>query len=84
MSINVSEAIVPFRETIIEPPKTDMVNEAIEGENIVVRNKDKDPGEKFISIILKAENHSKAMDFTDCVAIYHITLSNFFSLNFKL
>ncbi|XP_043240169.1 elongation factor-like GTPase 1 isoform X1 [Amphibalanus amphitrite] len=30
VEINASEPIVPFRETIVEPPKTDMVNEAIE------------------------------------------------------
>ena len=30
IEINASEPIVPFRETIVEPPKTDMVNEAIE------------------------------------------------------
>lgn len=32
MEVTVSEAIVPFRETIIEPPKTDMVNELIENQ----------------------------------------------------
>lgn len=30
VEINVSEPIVPFKETIVPPPKTDMVNEAIE------------------------------------------------------
>jgi len=44
IAINVSEPIVPFRETIIEPPKHDMVNEAIEGENVMVKNLDKDQG----------------------------------------
>ena len=32
--ISVSPPIVPFRETIIPPPKVDRLNEAIEGENI--------------------------------------------------
>lgn len=45
IAINVSEPIVPFRETIIEPPKMDMVNEAIEGENVIVRkDSQKDAG----------------------------------------
>ena len=30
MEINPSKPIVPFRETIVHPPKLDMVNEAIE------------------------------------------------------
>jgi ribosome assembly protein 1 len=33
VAISVSEPIVPFRETIIEPPTTDMVNELIENKN---------------------------------------------------
>ena len=33
VELNVSEPIVPFRETIIIPPKVDMVNEAISSEN---------------------------------------------------
>lgn len=32
VEINVSPAIVPFRETVVDPPKLDMVNEAIEKE----------------------------------------------------
>ncbi|VVC88159.1 unnamed protein product [Leptidea sinapis] len=32
--ISVSEPIVPFRETIIEPPKIDMANEEIDSQNI--------------------------------------------------
>lgn len=32
IEINVSPVIVPFRETIVDPPKLDMVNEAIEKE----------------------------------------------------
>lgn len=31
IEIDVSDPIVPFRETIVEPPKVDMVNEVIEG-----------------------------------------------------
>lgn len=34
-AINASSPIVPFRETIVEPPKTDMVNEAILESNII-------------------------------------------------
>lgn len=44
VAINVSEPIVPFRETIVEPPKHDMVNEAIEGENVIVKNNQKEAG----------------------------------------
>ena len=33
VELNVSEPIVPFRETIIIPPKVDMVNEVISSEN---------------------------------------------------
>ena len=32
IELNVSAPIVPFRETVIEPPKTDMVNEAVVNE----------------------------------------------------
>lgn len=35
VEVNVSDPIVPFRETIVEPPKVDMVNEAIEDKNPV-------------------------------------------------
>ena len=35
IKLNVSDPIVPFRETIINPPKIDMVNEAIQDSNIV-------------------------------------------------
>ena len=35
--ISVSDPIVPFRETIVPVPDTDMVNEAIEGENKMTR-----------------------------------------------
>ncbi|XP_061719585.1 elongation factor-like GTPase 1 isoform X1 [Cydia pomonella] len=36
--ITVSEPIVPFRETIIEPPKIDMANEEIDSQNIDKEN----------------------------------------------
>ncbi|XP_037563174.1 elongation factor-like GTPase 1 isoform X2 [Dermacentor silvarum] len=43
VEINVSDPIVPFRETIVEPPKVDMVNEAIEDKNTVQKTqKDED------------------------------------------
>ena len=35
VELNVSDPIVPFRETVILPPKVDMVNEAISDENEV-------------------------------------------------
>lgn len=41
VEINVSDPIIPFRETIVEPPKVDMVNEAIEDKN-TVQNTQKD------------------------------------------
>lgn len=43
--ITVSEPIVPFRETIVEPPKIDMANEEIDDQNVVDKqiNKDVDP-----------------------------------------
>uniref|UniRef100_A0A224YY67 Ribosome assembly protein 1 n=1 Tax=Rhipicephalus zambeziensis TaxID=60191 RepID=A0A224YY67_9ACAR len=37
VEINVSDPIVPFRETIVEPPKVDMVNEVIEDKNTIQR-----------------------------------------------
>jgi len=40
--ISVSEPIVPFRETIVKPPDTDMVNENIE---VVKKNEDTEDGE---------------------------------------
>lgn len=36
VSITVSPPIVPFRETLIPPPKVDRLNEAIHGENAYV------------------------------------------------
>ena len=35
VELNVSDPIVPFRETIITPPKVDMVNEVIQDTNTV-------------------------------------------------
>ncbi|KAG8232346.1 hypothetical protein J437_LFUL008814, partial [Ladona fulva] len=37
IEINVSEPIVPFRETIVVPPKVDMVNEVIQEQNTAVK-----------------------------------------------
>jgi len=39
VEITASAPIVPFRETIVEPPKTDMVNELIEGQQQQPSNK---------------------------------------------
>ncbi|KAJ2949706.1 hypothetical protein O0L34_g15638 [Tuta absoluta] len=42
--LSVSEPIVPFRETIVEPPKLDMTNEEIATQNIdTTNNKEEDP-----------------------------------------
>lgn len=41
--VQVSDPIVPFRETIIEKPKVDRLNEAIEGENVNTKVEDEDP-----------------------------------------
>ncbi|XP_072938182.1 elongation factor-like GTPase 1 [Epargyreus clarus] len=42
--ISVSEPIVPFRETIVEPPKVDMANEEIDAQNVnKVNDSDQDP-----------------------------------------
>ncbi|KAM7312442.1 elongation factor-like GTPase 1 [Ixodes scapularis] len=38
VEINVSDPIVPFRETIVEPPKVDMVNEVIEDKNLLQKS----------------------------------------------
>ncbi|CAH0588062.1 unnamed protein product [Chrysodeixis includens] len=40
--ITVSKPIVPFRETIVEPPKIDMANEEIDAQNVVDKTVDKD------------------------------------------
>lgn len=41
--ISVSEPIVPFRETIVEPPKIDMANEEIDSQNLDKGTKKEDP-----------------------------------------
>lgn len=43
VQFKVSEPIVPFRETIINPPKIDMANEEIDSQNIDMGDKDQDP-----------------------------------------
>ena len=40
IDVNVSPPIVPFRETIVDPPEKDMVNEELNDENKIVSNKD--------------------------------------------
>ena len=40
IEVNVSAPIVPFRETIIDPPEKDMVNEELNDENRIVNSKD--------------------------------------------
>ncbi|XP_041980466.1 elongation factor-like GTPase 1 [Aricia agestis] len=41
--ITVSEPIVPFRETVVEPPKIDMANEEIDSQNIDENKEEVDP-----------------------------------------
>ena len=43
--LTVSEPIVPFRETIVKPPDTDMVNETIEMENKTGKNIEEESSE---------------------------------------
>ncbi len=38
VKVNVSEPIVPFRETVVIPPTVDMVNEEISDENELITN----------------------------------------------
>ncbi|XP_055995192.1 elongation factor-like GTPase 1 isoform X2 [Ostrea edulis] len=45
IDINVSSPIVPFRETIVPPPKLDMVNEAISDRRQVLNKKDSEDEE---------------------------------------
>ena len=40
--LSVSEPLVPFRETVVKPPDTDMVNQCIEAENKVVRKNEEE------------------------------------------
>ena len=40
VEVNVSAPIVPFRETIVDPPETDMVNEQLNDENRIIVTKD--------------------------------------------
>ena len=42
VELNVSAPIIPFRETVISPPKHDMVNEAISADNEVVAKNETD------------------------------------------
>lgn len=49
VEINVSDPIIPFRETIVEPPKVDMVNEAIEDKNTVQRTQNDDEDDEDVA-----------------------------------
>lgn len=42
IDISVSEPIVPFRETIVPPPKIDMANEEIDSQNVIDKTVEKD------------------------------------------
>ncbi|XP_054286195.1 elongation factor-like GTPase 1 isoform X1 [Macrosteles quadrilineatus] len=42
VAINVSEPIVPFRETVVPPPTVDMVNEAIQDQQVVGKKESTD------------------------------------------
>ena len=48
--ISVSDPIVPFRETIVPPPETDMVNEAIDAENRPTKNGDGEDREEVVEL----------------------------------
>lgn len=60
ISVNVSEPIVPFRETIITPPKVDMVNEAIQDQHSVVKKEveDENIGENGVVTMQTANKQS--------------------------
>ncbi len=45
VEVNASSPIVPFRETVVAPPKTDMVNEQLNDENKIVADDKEDQGE---------------------------------------
>jgi len=47
-----SEPVVPFRETIIKPPETDMVNEELNSENKLVLSDEKS-GKKHPHVKIK-------------------------------
>ncbi|KAG1663057.1 Elongation factor-like GTPase 1 [Nymphon striatum] len=65
ISINVSSPIVPFRETIIDPPKHDMVNEAIEDQNQVIKsNLNSDSAETSRSITVYTPDKKCRMTIT--------------------
>ncbi|XP_046678882.1 LOW QUALITY PROTEIN: elongation factor-like GTPase 1 [Homalodisca vitripennis] len=58
--VNVSEPIVPFRETIVPPPTVDMVNEAIQDQQIVVKKEtgDEAVGEDGVVTMYTANKQS--------------------------
>ena len=44
MKLNASAPIIPFRETVVPPPKVDTLNEAISNENEIKRMRERDLG----------------------------------------
>ncbi len=54
VEVNASSPIVPFRETIVLPPKTDMVNEELGEENKLVGKKDEQEGQKKAIVVQTA------------------------------
>lgn len=52
IELNISQPIVPFRETIVFPPKTDMVNEAIDDNNTEFSHSKKQLNKKGIIELL--------------------------------
>ncbi len=50
VEVNASAPIVPFRETIVPPPATDMVNEELSDENKVIRTADQQKSNEAIVI----------------------------------
>uniref|UniRef100_A0A6G1SAJ1 Elongation factor-like 1 n=1 Tax=Aceria tosichella TaxID=561515 RepID=A0A6G1SAJ1_9ACAR len=50
IELNISQPIVPFRETIVLPPKTDMVNETIDDINTIFENRKRTNKDGIIEI----------------------------------
>lgn len=57
IEFNISEPIVPFRETVIEPPKVDMLNETISEQKIITTN----INQRFASLLNSTEGEEMAV-----------------------
>lgn len=63
VEVLVSAPIVPFRETVIEPPDTDMVNEQLNDENKVVSSEEDDNDASF-QVTIHTPNKQCTIDIT--------------------